>query len=83
MHNSLNTEKSSWCLHGAFTYLLVSLGWEADFWVCLCWAGVLFLGFCLISGFSGSMLAVCCLFFAGLLSWCGHRERLLLLQAGI
>jgi hypothetical protein len=32
-------------------WFVVVIGLEADFWVCPCWVGVLFLGFCFLYGF--------------------------------
>lgn len=41
--------------------MIIGLG--ANFLVCLCWVSVLFIGFCFLSGFSESLMAVCCLFY--------------------
>ena len=46
---------------GRIAGLIIGLG--ADFWFCLCWVGVFFLGFCLLSGFWDSVMALCCPFF--------------------
>lgn len=46
-----------------------------DFWVCLCWVGVLFIDLCFYTGFSESVLAMCCLLYLpALLVW--SREML-------
>lgn len=34
------------------------LGLDADFWLCLCWTGVLFLIFCFLSGLLAEWLVV-------------------------
>ena len=41
--------------------MIICLG--TDFWVWLCCLGVLFFGSCFLSGFSESVMAVCCLFY--------------------
>lgn len=33
------------------------IGLDADFWVCLCWVAVSFLGFCFLYGFLTTMMA--------------------------
>lgn len=38
--------------------MVVGLG--ADFWIGLCCVGVLFFGFCVLSGFSESVMRMCC-----------------------
>lgn len=40
--------------------MIINLG--ADFWICLSWLGVQFLGFCFFSGLSVSVMVVYCLF---------------------
>lgn len=45
---------------------------SADFWVCLCWVGVLFPGFCLLEVFNECWLCAAC--FTCLLSWCVHGD---------
>ena len=40
--------------------VIIVLG--VDLSMCFCWVGIFFYGFCLLSGFSGSMVAVCGLF---------------------
>jgi hypothetical protein len=37
----------------------VIIGLGADFWICLCWVGVLFFSFCFLSAFSECVMAVC------------------------
>lgn len=39
------------------------IGLGDDLSVCLCWTGILFLGFCFFSGFSESLMVVCCSFY--------------------
>ena len=41
----------------------MSVGLGADFWICLFWVDVLFLGFCFLSGFFQHAMVLCCLFF--------------------
>lgn len=45
---------------------------SADFWVCLCWVGVLFPGFCFLEVFIECWLCATC--FTCLLSWCVHGD---------
>ena len=59
--------------------MIVGLG--VDFWVSLCWVGVLFLAFCFLSGCLESVVAVLPVL---LLCPAGvHRECLLVLEAGM
>lgn len=59
----------------------VFMGWGSHFWVCFCWEGVLFLGFCLLSAIPESAL-LCVACFIGLFGCCVQWEWLFLLEAG-
>lgn len=59
--------------------MIMALG--ADFWICLSLVGVQFLGFCFLPGF-WPVWRLCIAHFPDMLSWCVHRECLLLLEAG-
>ena len=56
-------------------------GLGADFWVCLCWVGVLFLSFCFRSGFSECVVCVLPLLLACLVGVL-KGECFLVLEAG-
>lgn len=56
---------------------MVIIGLGTNFWICLYWVAVLFVGFCFLFGFKESMLSVPCL-----VGWCAYREFLLVLELG-
>ena len=57
--------------------MIVGLG--ADFWICLCWVGILFLGFCFLSRFLKSLMVFA--YFLGLLTI--DKKCLIVLEGGI
>lgn len=61
-------------LHGLCTSasgigIITGVG-QADFCFCLFWVGVLFLSFCFLSAFSGTVMAMCCLVENSLWTFC-------------
>lgn len=60
----------------------MTIGIGYDFWICLFLSGSFVHWNVFFSSGFLSVLVLCCLFF-GLLSWCVHRECLLVLETGI